>query len=73
MNIHQNARTTPVSHTCSFAGLMRAGRRCRAEAAGISLRTAFKWLRHFARKDAAGFATVPLLHASGLTPCRRNS
>jgi transposase InsO family protein len=61
MNIHENARTTPASR----ALLNRRVRRERwsiqeaAEAAGISRRTAYKWLRRFAEEGSAGLRDRP--------------
>jgi transposase InsO family protein len=49
MNIHENARTAPASRELLVRRVMEAGWRvCEAaHAAGISVRTAYKWLRRF--------------------------
>ena len=49
MNIHENARTTPASRALLVRRILREGwsPRQAAMAAGISRRTAYKWLRRF--------------------------
>jgi transposase InsO family protein len=57
MNIHENARTTPVSRALLVHRVRQGGWRVRdaARAAGISARTAHKWLKRF---DAEGTASL---------------
>lgn len=49
MNIHENARTTPASRALLVRRVLEEGWAARqaADAAGISRRTAYKWLRRF--------------------------
>ena len=49
MNVHENARTTPRSRACLVERVRRLGWKVAdaAQAAGISERTAYKWLRRF--------------------------
>ena len=49
MNIHENARTTPCSRALLVKSVLDEGWRIQeaADAAGISRRTAYKWLRRF--------------------------
>lgn len=56
MNIHENARTTPVSRALLVRRVRGLGWRVSqaASAAGISQRTAYKWLRRFANEGQAG-------------------
>lgn len=56
MNIHENARTTPVSRALLVRRVRGLGWRVSqaASAAGISRRTAYKWLRRFANEGQAG-------------------
>jgi transposase InsO family protein len=53
MNIHENARTTPVSRALLVNRVRREGWRVAdaAQAVGVSSRTAYKWLKRF---DEAG-------------------
>lgn len=56
MNIHENARTTPVSRALLVRRVRREGWSIlqAAHAAGVSRRTAYKWLRRFAEEGRAG-------------------
>jgi transposase InsO family protein len=56
MNIHENARTTPASRALLVRRVQQHGWSARqaAEAAGISTRTAYKWLRRFDSEGVAG-------------------
>lgn len=56
MNIHENARTTPASRALLVRRIQQHGWSARqaAEAAGISTRTAYKWLRRFDDEGVAG-------------------
>lgn len=56
MNIHENARTTPASRDLLIRRVLEQGWRTSqaAAAAGISCRTAYKWLRRYADEDVAG-------------------
>ena len=56
MNIHENARTTPASRALLVRRVQQHGWSARqaAEAAGISTRTAYKWLRRFDSEGTAG-------------------
>lgn len=56
MNIHENARTTPASRALLVRRVQQQGWSARqaAEAAGISTRTAYKWLRRFDSEGVAG-------------------
>ena len=57
MDIHQNARTTPLSRA-ELVRRMDAGERPRMVAAGVGVcdRTVRKWARRFAREGLAGLA-----------------
>lgn len=56
MNIHENARTTPASRDLLVRRVLEQGWSARqaAGAAGISCRTAYKWLRRYADEGGAG-------------------
>ena len=56
MNIHENARTTPVSRALLVRRVRREGWSIgeAAGAAGVSKRTAYKWLNRFAEEGRAG-------------------
>ena len=56
MNIHENARTTPASRALLVHRVREEGWPLRdaAEAAGISRRTAYKWLGRFAAEGRPG-------------------
>lgn len=56
MNMHENARTTPISRALLIQRVEEEGwsPRRAAEAAGISPRTAYKWLRRFREQGHAG-------------------
>ena len=56
MNIHENARTTPVSRELLVSRVLKHSWSLRdaAIAAGISPRTAYKWLRRFAGEGRPG-------------------
>ncbi len=56
MNIHENARTTPASRALLVRRVQQHGWSARqaAEAAGISTRSAYKWLRRFDNEGVAG-------------------
>lgn len=61
MNIHENARTTPASRALLVRRVRLEGWRVRdaAHAAGISTRTAYKWLRRFADEGATSLRDRP--------------
>ena len=56
MNIHENARTTPASRDLLVRRVLEQGWSARqaAGAAGISCRTAYKWLRRYADEGSIG-------------------
>lgn len=56
MNVHENARTTPHSRAVLVQRVRSQGWNVAqaAQAAGISERTAYKWLRRFEQEGAAG-------------------
>jgi transposase InsO family protein len=56
MNIHENARTTPSSRALLVRRIREEGWTAlqAAAAAGISRRTAYKWLRRFGQEGSAG-------------------
>jgi len=56
MNIHENARTTPASRALLVRRVLEEGWRPMeaAEAAGVSRRTVYKWLRRFQHEGEAG-------------------
>lgn len=56
MNIHENARTTPVSRDLLVRRVLELGWAPAeaAGAAGLSVRTAYKWLRRYADEGRAG-------------------
>lgn len=56
MNIHENARTTPTSRAMLVRRVLQEGWSPReaALAAGISRRTAYKWLRRFREERQSG-------------------
>ena len=56
MNIHENARTTPVSRQLLVRRVLEDGWGVAeaASALGISRRTAYKWLRRYAEEGRAG-------------------
>jgi transposase InsO family protein len=56
MNIHENARTTPNSRYLLVRRIREAGwsPQAAASAAGVSTRTAYKWLRRFAGEGPCG-------------------
>ena len=56
MNIHENARTTPASRALLVRRVRDEGWPVTeaAEAAGVSRRTAYKWLKRFASEGARG-------------------
>ena len=61
MNIHENARTTPASRALLVERVVAHGwtAAAAAAAAGISTRTAFKWLRRFREQGAASLRDRP--------------
>lgn len=61
MNIHENARTTPASRALLVRRMVEQGWTTRhaAEAAGISTRTAYKWLRRYRTEGACGLRDRP--------------
>ena len=56
MNIHENARTTPVSRALLIRRILEDGwpPKEAATAAGVSVRTVYKWLRRFEHEGQAG-------------------
>ena len=56
MNSHKNARLTIEGRKLLVERIPVMGLRAAAEAAGVSLRTARKWLRRFEREGVAGLA-----------------
>ena len=55
MNIHENARTTPASRYLLVRRVEEGWTRLQAaQAAGVSLRTAYKWLRRYAHEGRSG-------------------
>jgi|SRR5579859_1234365 len=56
MNIHENARTTPASRALLVRRIRREGWSIQqaAHAAGVSRRTAYKWLSRFAEEGRQG-------------------
>lgn len=61
MNIHENARTTPASRALLVRRVCEDGWRLgdAAAAAGISRRTAYKWLERFTKEGKAGLRDRP--------------
>src|SRR5438034_2698885 len=61
MNIHENARTTPVSRDLLVRRVLELnwGVLEAAKAAGISRRTAYKWLRRHAEEGQCGLRDRP--------------
>ncbi|HEX4235410.1 MAG TPA: IS481 family transposase [Caldimonas sp.] len=56
MNVHKNARLTVEGRKLLVGRIAVMGLRAAAEAAGVSLRTARKWLRRFEQEGLAGLA-----------------
>lgn len=56
MNMHKGARLTPYSRALLVERMVHQGLRAEeaAHAAGVSVRTAYKWLRRFREEGAAG-------------------
>jgi transposase InsO family protein len=56
MNIHKNARLTPHGRALLVRRMLDGGLRPEeaAQASGVSVRTAYKWLRRFREEGAAG-------------------
>lgn len=61
MNVHENARSTPRSRACLVDRVRGSGWTVAraAQAAGISERTAYKWLRRFDEGGAEGLRDRP--------------
>jgi transposase InsO family protein len=56
VNVHKNARLTVEGRKLLVGRIAVMGLRAAAEAAGVSLRTARKWLRRFEQEGLAGLA-----------------
>lgn len=58
MNIHKNARLTPHGRALLVSRMLAGGLRPEeaAQASGVSVRTAYKWLRRFREEGEAGLA-----------------
>ena len=56
MNIHKNARLTPRGRALLVSRILDDGLRPEeaAQASGVSVRTAYKWLRRFREEGEAG-------------------
>lgn len=56
MNLHKNARLTPLGRVCLVRRITEQGLRPEeaAQAAGVSVRTAFKWLRRYREEGLKG-------------------
>lgn len=61
MNIHENARTTPASRALLVSRVLKHGwsPAQAAEAAGVSRRTAYKWLARFRAQGGSGLRDRP--------------
>ena len=70
MNLHKGARLTPYSRALLVDRMVRHGLRSEeaAKAAGVSVRTAFKWLRRF-REEGFDGPDGPIFATSCLSSC----
>ena len=61
MKLHANAKTTPLARSLLVQRILHFGWTVveAAEAAGISVRSAYKWLRRFREEGSAGLQDRP--------------
>src|SRR5829696_7072768 len=77
MNIHHNARLTPLGRERMVRAIVEGGQtpQAAARAAGVCPRTARKWVARFKAEGLAGLATLitPAAPATADEPGRRRS
>ena len=75
MKIHKNARLTPKGREILVCRIVNEGLRVEeaAQASGVSVRTAYKWLARYRDRDEKVCRTVlRVLSAARIAPRRRN-
>ena len=70
MNMHKGARLTPYCRALLVKRIQEHGLRVEeaAQAAGVSVRTAYKWLHRF-RSEGRGRIGKPVLTPTSMSPC----